>query len=253
MCQVCRTDRMVQRRKWHSRVLVLTAEVIVFSFGTAAAAGSSAPVGYSDGAVVRTAVTGWSVVPSVDQSSAHQAELLSVTCLTANDCYAVGGAAPRSVAIGVGNVTRRAVPIAEHFDGRRWTTMGVPGVHGVLRGVSCSGRAWCVAVGGRFVRGGTSTLVERLVGKRWVRVATPRVTGMAVNDSSLNAVSCTSRSACVAVGQDVDATTCPRPGSPTPGRDDVQGALVAAHAGRHRVARRPGRRLVRREQVHGRG
>ncbi|MGH9093505.1 MAG: hypothetical protein ACRDZR_19295, partial [Acidimicrobiales bacterium] len=153
------------------------------------------------------ASTGWSVVPSAGRSGARQAELLSVTCPAANDCYAVGGAAPRFVAVGVGSVTSGGEPLVEHFDGRRWTSMAVPGVHGVLEGVSCVGGSSCVAVGGRFVRGGTATLVERLAGTRWVRVATPRVTGMAVNDSSLNAVSCTSRSSCVAVGQDVDATT----------------------------------------------
>jgi hypothetical protein len=69
----------------------------------------------------------------------------------------------------------------------------------VLSGVSCTARNACIAVGSYVSRSGNgSTLAEVWNGRSWSIQPTPNQPGS--NGSALRGVSCTSASACTAVG-----------------------------------------------------
>src|SRR5215472_11892549 len=73
-----------------------------------------------------------------------------------------------------------------------------PAATGQLAGVSCFSSSACTAVGDYTKRfGSTVTLAERWNGTRWSVEPTPNPAGAA--SRTLNAVDCTSASACVAV------------------------------------------------------
>ena len=83
-----------------------------------------------------------------------------------------------------------------------------------LAGVSCPSASACTAVGEYSVLSGNPpvekrlTLAERWNGTRWVIQPTPNPTG--AEASSLSAVSCTSASACTAVGTTVSGALAER-------------------------------------------
>ena len=118
-----------------------------------------------------------------------------VSCTSPRACTAVGSA-------GLG-----ARPLVERSDGTRWTRqsdMASTTTGGELGGVACRTAAVCVAVGGTFVGGvldGLSagrTLAERWAGHAWTLQQAAVTTSAA---GSLYSVSCTSASACTAVGE----------------------------------------------------
>lgn len=118
------------------------------------------------------------------------AGLLGVSCPTANFCMAVGSMQRR----------RRAVTLAEAYDGASWAVLPTPNIPGAvdneLLGVSCSSPTSCIAVGFRENGAGAArALSERWDGLAWSLVSMPRV-----RDSGLAAVSCASPTACMAVG-----------------------------------------------------
>ena len=119
----------------------------------------------------------------------------AVSCTSPRACTAVGSA------------DLGARPLVERFDGTRWTRQSdVAGstTGGELGGVACRTTAACVAVGGTFVGGvldGSSrgrTLAERWAGHAWTLLQATVTTSAA---GTLHSVSCTSASACTAVGE----------------------------------------------------
>jgi hypothetical protein len=74
---------------------------------------------------------------------------------------------------------------------------GPPSVGGILTGVSCPSTIDCLAVGGYTARS-TRTLAEHWDGVRWS--LEPAAVPSRTIDISLNAVSCTSATVCIAVG-----------------------------------------------------
>jgi hypothetical protein len=125
-------------------------------------------------------------------------ELISVSCPATSDCIAVGETSANS----------RAVPLAERWNGRKWSPQRAvaPGgaVSSTLAGVSCtSGRA-CAAVGLEQTSATISVITETWTGKRWVMhpVSTPAGS----TDTILNDVSCNSPIACLAVGSIRDSS-----------------------------------------------
>ncbi len=127
--------------------------------------------------------------------------LLGVSCPRVSDCTAVGiSARPGS---------RRAPrqPLAEQWDGSKWTierTPRVPGASGLgtgLSAVSCSSPRACIAVGGYGKRrvDRNWSLAERWNGHRWTiqHIPSPAHAGFGLE---LNAISCSSARACTAVG-----------------------------------------------------
>jgi hypothetical protein len=93
--------------------------------------------------------------------------------------------------------------LAERWNGMAWVIQKTPSPSGAydseLAGVSCTLASACTAAGDYHNSGGTRvTLAERWNGTAWVIQTTPSPSG--AEGSLLKGVSCTSVSACTAVG-----------------------------------------------------
>jgi hypothetical protein len=138
------------------------------------------------------AASGWTVGQPVIPL-APEGTLLGVACPAAGSCVAVGYAFD---AVG------EQVPLAETLSGTTWTplTTPVPGgsVFAQLSGVSCASVKACVAVGTyRAEDRSTPPFSEVWNGTTWSIEAIPEPPNA---DATLSAVSCSSPSACTAVG-----------------------------------------------------
>jgi hypothetical protein len=135
----------------------------------------------------------WSVqqTPTV---GAGNSSLSGVSCVSPTACTAVGSHGPDLPPM---------VPLVERWDGKRWSIQPtpVPQSGGGLAGVSCTSTRSCMAVGSGLLcqppwlctSVWPRSLAERWNGKRWLieRMANP---------ATLTGVSCTSPTACTAVG-----------------------------------------------------
>ncbi|HZV25235.1 MAG TPA: hypothetical protein VFG00_03005 [Acidothermaceae bacterium] len=132
--------------------------------------------------------TSWSIMASPRLA---QSALNGITCASATDCMAVGR---------VGNPNTAA--LAEHWNGRGWTTQKIPAPVSddnsvVLFGVACASASECFAVGGGDL--GTSDafpIILRWNGVAWAAIAP----ATAPRTSFFNAVSCLDATDCYAVG-----------------------------------------------------
>ena len=130
----------------------------------------------------------WSTQSTSDAGS----QLNSVSCPATTICTAVGG--------GIVDVL-----LAERWNGKSWTVQSTPdpsAYHGsALNGVSCPpGSGHCIAVGWYVNSNGQQiTLAETWNGSVWAVQPTPNPSGSS-RITGLNAVSCSSTSACTAVG-----------------------------------------------------
>jgi hypothetical protein len=134
--------------------------------------------------------TSWSVVASPNPAPAgHYNELLSVSCLSAANCFAVGEA-------GTGNPMKTLI---EHWNGTSWSIVPSPNPAGatvsMLRGVSCVTNR-CFAVGAT-TNPSAATIIERWNGSVWALIPSPTVSGV----PTLNAVACKTTTRCFAVGE----------------------------------------------------
>ena len=120
--------------------------------------------------------------------------LTDVSCASPKVCIAVGDASTSSDPL----LTRS---LAERWNGRRWKVEPTR-TDDILDSVSCISANDCIAVG--YHRGGAHTLAERWNGRRWKLQSTPNPPTVSAYKSpayaALNAVSCSSASACMAVG-----------------------------------------------------
>ena len=131
----------------------------------------------------------WSQVfaPSVPGDSSSP--LSAVSCTSATNCWASGWADLRT--------------LTEHWNGSKWAIVPSPSPNpnpsneSVLAGMACPAAAECWAVGITVPSNALGTLTERWNGTKWVVVTTPSST-----DGQLAADSCSTGSACVAVGND---------------------------------------------------
>jgi hypothetical protein len=119
--------------------------------------------------------------------------LVAVSCTSAAACTAVGDSTTSS-----GSGT-----LAERWNGTAWAIQPTPNPSGVknsfLQGVSCTSASACTAVGFYITKTRIDlTLAERWNGTAWAIQPTPNPSG--VENSFLQGVSCTSASACTAVG-----------------------------------------------------
>ena len=141
--------------------------------------------------------TRWSV--SSDVPNPRGSAVASVACRSSSSCIAVGELYPR--------VSQPINPLVERWDGRRWTTGTAPkppapagyrGVNGRLSSVACPSAHLCFAVGQAVPFGAGNApggpLIERWDGRRWTLVHGPAAA------SPLTSISCTSPTACTAVG-----------------------------------------------------
>lgn len=135
----------------------------------------------------------WSVQLAPTPAGSSAISLSDISCTSGKACTAVGYAIPAG-----GGQT--ALPLVERWNGSGWSIQQTPPLPGgwfyQFRGVSCTSRKACVAVGGAQMENVTVPLVERWNGERWSIERLSRRVGPLV------AVSCTSRRACAAVGLD---------------------------------------------------
>jgi hypothetical protein len=140
----------------------------------------------------------WSYQPIRTPPGNATPQLSAVSCASATACMAVGDHL---------STVQQFVPFAEEWNGTSWSLRNTPvsptaipfNAGTVLRGVSCTAPNACTAVGSYVNRiGGLSTLAERWNGTSWSIQPTPDQPGS--DGSSLLSVSCTSASACTAVG-----------------------------------------------------
>jgi hypothetical protein len=117
----------------------------------------------------------WSPATSPSLAGSAATFLLGVFCRRAADCWAVGGAQ-------VGSSSQK--PIAEHWNGRKWSLTVLPEPSGAaddpLFSIWCPAATRCWAVGAAAKKQGTPSrpLTEHWTGRKWTVVATPAVGGL---------------------------------------------------------------------------
>jgi hypothetical protein len=156
--------------------------------GTSGHAGVRAPLAPAPAA----SGPGWSIVPNPNPL-ARTGQLAGVSCASSSSCTAVGDYTKR---LGT------TVTLAERWTGTRWSAQSTPSPEGApssaLNAVACPSSSACVAVGSAVTRSGTViTLAERWDGTKWSIQATPNPPA---GGGILFGVSCSSASACTAVG-----------------------------------------------------
>lgn len=135
----------------------------------------------------------WKVVASPSPSTAFSV-LDGVSCATRTRCAAYGQ----------GDATADPAPLAEVLRHGRWQITPVPAPAGQqieVSGVSCGSRTRCTLVGSaRTGRSSAQTvpLAERLTRGRWKISKTPQPS--ALDENTLDAVSCIDATRCVATG-----------------------------------------------------
>ena len=138
-------------------------------------------------------VTSWSIQPTPMPIGATSSNFQSVSCTASSACTGVGWYV---------NSSSNNMPFAERWNGTAWTEQTAPSptgaVSGTLSGAACTSSIWCTAVGS-YVEGSTAKpLAETWNGLSWALQTTPVPTG-SIN-ASLRDVSCTSSTACTAIG-----------------------------------------------------
>ncbi|HET7048946.1 MAG TPA: hypothetical protein VFI54_11830 [Solirubrobacteraceae bacterium] len=111
----------------------------------------------------------------------------AVSCTSAIACTAVG----------TDSTGRALFPLAQGWNGRRWSSQGAHFAGDDFTSVSCTAPRACTAVGD--ASGGAQTLTAAWDGSRWSVQPSPQATDQRANHTLFD-VSCTSRSICFAVG-----------------------------------------------------
>ncbi len=112
----------------------------------------------------------------------------SVSCAAANSCMAVGSRP----------ATNRTVPVAEHWNGLRWTLQSLPRTSAWgLDAISCPDTTHCIAVSGD--RRQSESVIESWDGTSW-SLLPPAPTPVDSTASYLTTISCVSPTSCMATG-----------------------------------------------------
>jgi hypothetical protein len=138
--------------------------------------------------------TEWKIQTVPGPSGATESKPLGVSCAAANACTLVGHYL---------NSSKVEVPLAEVWNGTEWSVQSVPSPSGAtkanLSGVSCTSAAACTATGSYNNSSGVEApLAERWNGTAWAIQSAPTPEGKEGNLGS--GVSCTTSTACTAVG-----------------------------------------------------
>jgi uncharacterized membrane protein len=147
-----------------------------------------------------SAATAASIMRIQTSATVQHGLLDAVSCLSARECTAVGAGTTGA--------------LAEKWNGKNWAVEATPPGDSQLFGVSCTSATACTAVGDVHPASGSAvdlTLAEHWNGKKWAVEATPNPAGR-VDLASLEGVSCSSATACTAVGAVAMGTrTSPKP------------------------------------------
>jgi hypothetical protein len=145
----------------------------------------------------------WSIQSTPNPSEAIESTLSAVSCSSSTACTAVGHY--RTSAGG-----NDSFAFAERWNGTEWKIQSLPlpaeAVTSLLYGASCTSSTSCVAVGqyGKSGTGTTTGLAESWNGTEWKLQSTPKPEKSVAN--VLQAVSCTSSTACTATGEEYSST-----------------------------------------------
>ena len=147
------------------------------------------------------AASGWAIQPTPNPPGVTQASLNGVSCTSSTACTAVGFSLGSSGPI---------LTLAEVWNGASWATQTTPNPSGTLganlNSVSCVSATACTAVGYYSDSSGNNkTLAEAWDGATWVIQHTPNPAG--TTNAVLSGVSCSSATACTAVGHYFGSTT----------------------------------------------
>jgi hypothetical protein len=176
------------RLRWSWALAAVLVALATTLYGlTAPASGSVSPTGLASTAA------GWTV-KATPNSHSPNGILRSDSCISRTSCLAVGS---------FNDTTGTTETLAEAWNGKAWRTQTMPVPIGAsyreLSGVSCTSAVACTAVGHYDNHSGAEvTLAELWNGKIWRVQATPNPSG--ATDAVLSGVSCTSATACEAVG-----------------------------------------------------
>jgi hypothetical protein len=138
----------------------------------------------------------WSIMKSPNKGS--YPSLDGISCTSARACMAVGG-------YHISPASAETRSLIESWNGTKWSILPNPNpsntYFAVLDAVSCMSATACTAVGDYFDNGvGPFTLIESWNGSTWSIVPSPTPAGLATGYVNLYGVSCTSATACMAVG-----------------------------------------------------
>jgi len=142
--------------------------------------------------------TSWSIVSSADPPDDPPTNsLISVTCVSSSDCWAVGT-----------NAYSTHPPTIEHWNGSSWSLVACPvppggtTPHYYLESVACASSTECWAVG-FYNPKNLQQMIERWDGNSWQLVGVPDV---GVTGNVLYSATCASALDCWAVGYSQDAS-----------------------------------------------
>jgi hypothetical protein len=178
---------------WVHAVHLLGAVIVLFGFTAIVTAGAA-----QARQVHAAAGSAWKLEPTPNQNrtSAGINELSAVSCTSGRACTAVGSHAA--------SVSSPSFTLAERRNGTRWriqhTILPKDAESSALSGVTCASAAACTAVGSAYYKATHRSvyLAEAWNGKSWRIQAIPTPKGS--TGGNLSAVSCSSPSACTAVG-----------------------------------------------------
>ena len=136
----------------------------------------------------------WTATTGISPSGKGYASLTGISCTSSTACTAMGNWEKTTTGVS-------EVPLVESLSGTTWSThvLGGVGFLTFMSGVTCTTSTHCVAVGNAETGAGYEVVVETGSGSSW----TP-TTGINPSGGSypnLSGVSCSSTTACVAVGE----------------------------------------------------
>jgi hypothetical protein len=142
--------------------------------------------------------TSWALQTLPRPAGSTGSNLAGVACTSSSSCLAVGSYL---------DATSVSQPLAASWDGSSWTLQSVPTVAGAtgtgLSALSCASGTACTAVGSYLDATGTPLpSAASWDGSRWALQSVPTPRGAA--STFLSGVSCTSATACTAVGYSTD-------------------------------------------------
>lgn len=182
-------------------VVLLVAGVSLGAVGDAAGAVFNQLAGSPPHASNPVATASWTIQPTPNPAGEKQVELNSVSCGSPTTCTSVGDFQGKS---------KYWSTLVEGWTGSTWSVQSTPVPRGsyesYLHGVSCPSPSACVAVGYYDPSDGghRQMLGEHWNGAKWTIKRPVRPTG--AGDTLLEGVSCSSATACMAVGVYTDRT-----------------------------------------------
>jgi hypothetical protein len=144
--------------------------------------------------------TEWTIQPIPSPAGSTLTDLYEVSCISTTECIAIGL---------YRNSSGVDLALAERWNGSSWSLMTIPNPTGtkatILTNIKCTSSTMCIAVGTYENSSGTMVpLVETWNGAEWVIGSISAPTGATY--ASLSGLSCTSSTACTAVGTYIVST-----------------------------------------------